>query len=184
MQFRDTATRYGIIGKFLHWSIALLVFLQIYLVYWTEWMLPQKSPIANFYINGLHKPIGMVVLGLAIMAILWRISGTRPTFPKLMHSWEKFAAHLVHGLLYLCLIVMPLSGLIMSTAAGYPPNFFGWYQIPMFIPHNKEIASYFFNIHSISGFTLMILVGLHIVAALKHHFINRDGILKRMLPWN
>jgi len=69
----------------------------------------------------------------------------------------------------------------MSSAAGYPPNFFGWYQIPMFISPNKEIADYFFNIHSISGYTLMILVGLHVLAALKHHFINRDGILKRML---
>jgi len=184
MKIRNTSTQYGAFSKFLHWAIALLVLFQVYLVYWKQWMLPEKSEIAKFYINGLHKPTGIVILVLAIIALFWRWVNAKPGFPSSMPNWEKKSAVLVHRLLYLGLLVMPISGFVMSVAAGYPPNFFGLYQFPQWIEKNKEIAGLFFEIHQFAGFLMIALVFIHILAALKHHFIDKDGILKRMLPFN
>jgi cytochrome b561 len=181
MKFKNTSSDYGSISKFLHWSIAILVFVQFALVYWVIYVLPEKSPKAGFLIGGLHKPLGIVVLILALLAIMWKLLNIKPGFPANMPAWEKIAAKGVHTLLYLCLIVMPLSGVIMSVAGGRPPNFFGLYQIPMFMAENKELSNFFFNLHRFTSFFLIGLILLHTLAALKHHFINRDGVLKRML---
>ncbi|HEV2524331.1 MAG TPA: cytochrome b [Gammaproteobacteria bacterium] len=182
MEFKNSESRYGVISKVFHWSIALLILVQFYLVYWKSWVLPEKSAIANFYINGLHKPIGVVVLLLAIFAVTWQVNNRKPSYPLNMPNWEKQSALFVQSVLYLTLFAMPISGLIMSTAAGYPPSFFGLFQFPQFIAKNKLIANVFFDIHAITGYIIIALVILHVAAALKHHFIDRDNILKRMLP--
>lgn len=180
MQFKNSASHYGIITKLFHWSIALLILLQVYLVYWKRFMLPEKSPMANFYINGLHKPIGAVILLIAILAVAWHVNSQKPEYPLSMPSWEKRIALFVQGVLYLGLFAMPISGLLMSTAAGYPPSFFGLFQFPQFIAKNDAIAHFFFNVHMVTSYIVIALVAIHVLAALKHHFINRDDILKRM----
>jgi cytochrome b561 len=182
MEFKNSEAGYGIISKLFHWCIALLILVQFYLVYWKSWVLPEKSPMANFYINGLHKPIGVVVLMLAIFAVTWHVNSRKPDYSLQMPKWEKQSALFVQSVLYLTLFAMPLSGLIMSTAAGYPPSFFGLFQFPQFIAKNAVIAQFFFDIHEITGYIIIALVIVHVSAALKHHFINRDNILKRMLP--
>jgi cytochrome b561 len=183
MQLKNTETHFGSITQLLHWIIAILVLVQYYLAYWTQWILPSKSPRAIFYINGLHKPIGIVILFLALIALFWRMVNTRPAFPTTMSTLEKRTAQLVHMLLTFCLFVMPISGFIMSTASGFPPNFFGLYQFPDFITPNKALSHWFFNIHSVTSILFIGLVGLHTLAALKHHFIDKDMVLKRMLPF-
>lgn len=182
MKIRNTTSTYGVISKILHWTIAILVLVQFYLIYWKHWVLPEKSPIANFYINGLHKPIGVVVLLLAICAVTWKVNNPKPGYPPNMPSWEKQSAIFVQSLLYLILFAMPISGLIMSTAAGYPPNFFGLYQFPQFLTKNDVMAQFFFDVHEITGYLVIALVVIHVGAALKHHFFERDDVLKRMLP--
>ncbi len=157
---------------------------QFYLVYWKRWVLPEKSPLANFYINGLHKPIGVVVLLLAIFAVTWKVNNPKPGYPATMPLWEKQSAILVQSVLYLTLFAMPLSGFIMSTAAGFPPNFFGLYQFPQLLAKNEVMAHFFFEVHQITAYLIVALVIVHVAAALKHHFINRDNILKRMLQCN
>lgn len=182
MQLWNTQNHYGSISKFLHWTIALLVLIQLATVFWVQFVLPEKSPQAGFFIGDIHKPVGVLVLVLAILAIAWRMMNIKPAFPSTMPRWEKVTAQLVHRLLYLGIILMPISGLIMTEAAGRPPNLFGLYQIPMFMTENKSLASLFFEIHSVIGFCLIALVVLHTLAALKHHFIDKDSVLKRMLP--
>lgn len=182
MGFKNTESRYGVIAKTLHWLIAILILVQFYLVYWKQWVLPEKSAIANFYINGLHKPIGVVVLLLAICAVTWKVNNRKPGYPPNMPTWEKQSAIFVQSVLYLTLFAMPISGLIMSTAAGYPPNFFGLYQFPQFLQKNNIMAQFFFDVHEITGYLIVALLVLHIGAALKHHFIDKDNILTRMLP--
>jgi cytochrome b561 len=182
MEFKNSESRYGVVSKLLHWGIALLILVQFYLVYWKNWVLPDKSSIANFYINGLHKPIGMVVLLLAIFAVTWHVNSRKPGYPLHMPKWEKHSAIFVQSVLYLTLFAMPISGLIMSTAAGHPPSFFGLFQFPQFISKNETIARFFFDIHQITSYIIIALVITHIAAALKHHFIDHDDILKRMLP--
>lgn len=183
MQLKNTDVRFGSIAQLLHWIVAILVLIQYYLVYWTQWVLPQKSPVAAFYINGLHKPIGIVLLLLTFLALFWKTFNLHPIFPPTMANWERFTAHLTHLLLALSVLVMAVSGLVMSTAAGYPPNFFGLYQLPAFIVPDKAISHFFFNIHVATSYLLMGLVGLHTLAAIKHHFIDKDTILRRMLPF-
>jgi len=182
MKIKNSSTQYGVLSKLFHWSIALLILIQLYLGFWTVWMLPQNSPQANFYIEGLHKPIGFMVSVLAILAILWKFKNPHPSFPDSMPTWEKIIARITHWLLYLSLLIMPLSGTIMSTAYGVPPNFFGLYQFPMFIEKNMKVAEVFFLIHQYASYLFSALIVLHILAALKHHFIDRDVVLKRMLP--
>lgn len=181
MFIKNTSKHYGIITKFLHWSIALLIFFQFYLVYWKRNYLPENSEIAKFYINDLHKPIGILILILAILAILWKLINIKPHFPFGMSRYEKFAANNVHLLLYLTLIIMPLSGLLMTVAGGRPPNFFGLYQIPQFMNVNKDLSEVFWHLHEITGVIIVVLVAIHVLAALKHHFIDHDTVLKRML---
>jgi len=182
MQLKNSSNQYGILSKFFHWSIALLVLFQFYLGLWTVWMLPQKSPTAHFYIDGLHKPLGILVCGLAILAILWKLINQHPTFPNTMPLWEKIIARLTHALLYLLVLIMAFTGTIMSTANGTPPDFFGLFQFPNFIEKNMKMAETFFTLHKYTAYLLLALIALHILAALKHHFIDRDVVLKRMLP--
>jgi cytochrome b561 len=178
---KDTKEKFGIVTKLFHWVIALLVLAEVCLVYYTEWVLRPHSPIAGYLINNLHKPIGMTILGLAILYIIWRFSNTRPSFPSSMQPWEKISAKIVHRLLFLSILLMPLSGFMMSMLAGYPPNYFGLYQAPQFIQKNEAIAKLFFEIHGIVGNITIALIAIHLLAALKHHFINRDDVLTRML---
>lgn len=181
MSIKNSRNNYGIVSKFLHWSLVILILLQFYSVAWVKYVLPEKSPLVGFYIGKLHKPFGMLTLVVAIMFILWRLINIRPTFPSAMAAWEILAARSVHFLLYACLVLMPVSGLLMSVAGGKPPNFFGLYQVPMFMQQNDAVSNFFFNVHAVTGTILIGLIALHILAALKHHFINRDQVLRRML---
>jgi len=182
MIFKNTNTEYGIGSKLFHLSFVLLVFTQVLLIIYVK-LLPEKSPLIGFLVGGLHKPIGMLTLIVVLLALLWKYVNIHPAFPQTMPRWQIFAARLTHNLLYLSLIVMPLSGLIMSVAAGQPPNFFGLYQVPMFMEKNKEIAGLFFDVHAITAIILVGLIVLHTLAALKHHFIDHDNVLRRMWSW-
>lgn len=174
---------YGKISKLLHWLIFLAVIIQLYSVFWVNWILPPHSPSAEFYIDRIHKPVGALVLMLVLFSLLWKINHPRPSFPLHMKAWEILSARLVHALLYIGLLIMPITGLIMSTAAGYPPNFFGFYQFPSFLEKNDALAKLFFTFHKTVAFIVIGLVALHVLAALKHHLIDKDNVLKRMLPW-
>lgn len=178
---KDTKQEYGWVSIFLHWLLAMLVLFQFFTALWTIYVLPKDSPAAAFYIGKLHIPLGITTAIVAVLAILWYISNTHPTLPLLMPTWEKITARLVHKLLYLCVIIMPLSGLLTTVAGGHPPNFFGFYQFPQFMAIDKDLSHFFFEIHETTGFILLGLIILHVLAALKHHFIDRDDVLKRML---
>lgn len=179
MLIKNTRRQFGLITKVFHWVLVLGIAMQFYLIVHAR-LLPEDSPLIGFLIGGLHKPIGMLILAIAILAYIWHLINLRPDFPPLMENWEKWAAKSVHQLLYLCLIVMPLSGLLMSVAAGRAPNFFGLFQVPQFIEINKEMSNTFFMVHHYTTLLLLALIAIHIMAALKHHFINRDTVLKRM----
>ncbi len=181
MLIKNTETKYGIISKLLHWSIAILFLVQYILIFWVKYILPEHSPTGKFLISGLHEPIGMTILVLGILAIIWRLCNIKPLFLFSMPEWEKTAATIVHILLYVTIIVMPLSGLLMSIAAGYPPSYFGLFTVPAFLPVNKALSTILYDVHATTAIIIVVLVVIHILAALKHHFINRDHVLKRML---
>lgn len=179
---KNTSSKFGSLSKLFHWLIATLVIVQFYLGLWSVWVLPKNSPELELYIGKLHEPIGILIFGLGTVAIFWMLINQHPLFPNAMRMWERVVARVTHILLYLALLLMPITGIIMAMANGYPPNFFNLYQFPMLIEKNKDLASLAFTIHKCIGYVLLVLIILHILAALKHHFLNHDNVLKRMLP--
>jgi cytochrome b561 len=171
---------YHPISRGFHWLIGLSMIAMLALgVYMTD--LP-SSP-GKFALYGFHKSIGMILLGLVILRIIWRQISPPPAALASHAPWEKRLAGLVHILLYGGMILMPVSGYGLSTAAGYPVSIFGWVRVPALFEKDVMLIGYFRSLHEFGGYTIMAAVMLHITGALKHHFYDRDTTLKRMLPF-
>lgn len=178
MTFTNSQNKFGILTKLLHWSIFVIFVLQFFLVYRREYF-PKDAPEKLQYIL-LHKSFGLLVLFLAVLMIVWRKIGTRPSYPLNMSGAEIALAKSVHGLLYLCMLVMPLAGIGMSLYAGYGVSFFGLFTIPG-LEKNEGLNELFFLTHQWTSYLIIGLVSLHVFAALYHQFYKRDQVLKRML---
>lgn len=175
MQLKNSDTRFGLVAKLLHWIIALLIIslLCVGLYMTSHPKTPQKMDL-----YGIHKEFGILVLILALSRVLWRLTNTIPRL--LLPQWEQFAARLSHLVLYVLMIAMPLSGWLMSSAAGYTPSFFG-ILLPNLLAPNEGLRDIFAVAHEWLGYSLIAVIILHASAALKHHFIDKNDILKRML---
>lgn len=178
MALANTSEKFGSLTKLLHWSIFVLFVTQFFLVYYRE-TLPDNSPTSLQFIL-LHKSLGVCIFPLAILMILWRQVGKRPIMPINMSNLEILLAKITHFLLYLSMLVMPLTGYLMSSFSGYGVALFGW-KLPNPFIKNEALAGIFHEIHEIASFVIIGLVSLHILAALYHHFVRKDNILKRML---
>ena len=164
----------------LHWLIALLIFAAFPLgVYMHELPLsPDKLKLYSY-----HKWMGITVLMLAAIRLSWRATHRPPPLPAMMPTWEKLAAQSVHVLLYVLLFAIPLSGWLMSSAKGFQTVWFGVLPLPDLVGKDKELGDLFKEVHEALNFALLGLVIAHVAGALKHHFIERDDILARMLPF-
>jgi cytochrome b561 len=171
----------------LHWLIAALIIINVTLALSVD-LLPDEwaRPIIN-----THKSIGITVLGLALLRLLWRLSHTPPPLPAGYQPWERRASHLAHGLLYLLMLALPLSGWMHDSAwkdaASHPMTLFGlvpWPRIGWIVaiePERKEMLHDLFgNWHTAFGYVLYALLALHVAGALKHQFIDREDELGRM----
>lgn len=164
----------------LHWLIALLIFAAFPLgLYMHD--LPLSPTKLRLY--SYHKWIGVTIFMLAIFRLWWRARHPTPALPLTMKKWEKIAAHATHHSIYLLLIIIPLSGWLMSSAKGFQTVWFGVLPLPDLVGKNKELAATLETLHIIFNFTLLALVVAHIGAAIKHHYAERDDILTRMLPF-
>lgn len=175
--------RYTLPAIFLHWLLAVgLIGLLIFGWYMVE--LP-FSPTKLKYFNW-HKWAGMTILALCVLRLVWRITHRPPALPAKMAAamprWQHVAHHGVHHLMYVLFLAVPLLGWAYSSAAGFPVVWFGVWQLPDLVTANSELAEAIKPWHMITAYTLAALIVLHIAAALKHQFIDRDGLLRRMLP--
>jgi cytochrome b561 len=164
----------------LHWIIAGLILAGFSL----GWVMTDLavSPLKLRMYNW-HKWVGITVLGLAAIRTIWRlIHRAPPLLPS--PAWQRIAAHAVHGLLYLVLFLLPLSGWVYSNATGYPVVYLGLWRLPDLVGRDKALAGMLHERHEQLGLLLLLLVVLHAVAAFKHHFIDRDDTLRRMLRWS
>lgn len=143
--------------------------------------IPKGTPDRAFYYN-LHKSIGVTVALLIIMRIWWRAKNPPPNLPVSMPGWEVQASKISHALLYMCLLVMPLSGFAASQFTKYGVHYFGLFKIPPLGSENKVVYDLLQGIHGVTAALLMILVIIHVLAAFKHLLINRDRVFQRMLP--
>lgn len=164
----------------LHWLVALLIFAGFPLgVYMHDLPLsPDKLKLYSY-----HKWMGITVLMLAAIRLSWRVTHRPPPLPATMSSWERLAAQSVHFLLYALLLAIPLSGWLMSSAKGIQTVYFGILPLPDLVGKDKELGKLLEEVHEMLNFALLGLVLAHVAAALKHHYIERDDILARMLPF-
>lgn len=179
MQFKNTRTRYGLVAITLHWLVALTV---IGLAILGLWMV-DLSYYSPYYRSApfWHKSIGLTLFAVLLLRLLWRGFNPRPAHLPNHKRWELGLAGVVHVLLYLLLFVIVLSGYLISTETGQGISFFGWFEVPALITGLTAQADRAGLVHYWVAIAVLVLAGLHALGALKHHFIDRDDTLRRML---
>jgi cytochrome b561 len=172
--------RYTTTAIVFHWLIAVLIVGAFTLgLVMTD--IPGISPAKLRYFSW-HKWIGVTVLLLAALRLLWRLRNRPPVLPASMPAWQRGAAHGLHHLLYVLMFAVPVSGYFYTLASGFPVVYFGLVKLPVLIAKDPALAETLKGVHYWLTMLLAALVALHVMAALKHQFIDRDGNLRRMLP--
>lgn len=174
--------RYTKVAIWLHWLIALTIFGLI----GAGFLMQQEWMPNRFAIYGVHKSFGMIILALTVLRLLWRLTHRPPALPEQTPSWQRIASRSVHGLFYVLLIAMPLLGWAMTSASTRAPQveIFGLISIPdLPIAQGQEEAGRWNSYHGIGAKLMIALIVLHVGAAIKHHFVDKDGVLSRMAPW-
>jgi cytochrome b561 len=178
-----TESRYTGTAIALHWLLAVAILCMMAVgFYMSDLQLsPQKLKLYNW-----HKWAGVAILLLSVLRLVWRLTHRPPALPQriefAMPSWQLRAYHASHHLMYALFIIVPLMGWAYSSMAGFPIVWFGVLPLPDFVPVDKEFAQVIKPLHGWLAYTLLALVVVHVAAALKHHFIDRDGLLARMRP--
>ncbi len=177
------AARYSAVAIVLHWLLGLSIFGMFAVgIYMADLPIsPLKLKLYNY-----HKWAGITFLALSVLRLLWRLTHRPPALPAsielAMPNWQSKAYHATHYALYALFFVVPLLGWAYSSAAGFPVVLFGVLPLPDFMAVDKEFAKSIKEVHGIAAFSLIALATLHIVAAIKHHFFDKDGLINRMLP--
>jgi len=177
MSFRNTATSYGWVAIAIHWLMAIAIFAMFGLGLWMRTL----GYYDTWYHAApeLHKSIGMLLLLLLVFRFIWRIINTRP---ELMgETWEKVIALLVHRMHYVLLSALMITGYLIPTAEGVGIDVFGWFTVAALFSFNKETTDLIGLMHFYLAWAVMALAGAHAAAALKHHVIDKDITLLRML---
>lgn len=172
-------THYTRTAVTLHWSIAGLILAALFMG-WTMTAMdisPQKLQVYNY-----HKWVGVTVLALALLRVVWKLTHKAPALPP-MPRWQRIAAHAGHGLLYVLMVVMPVTGWAYSNATGFPVVYLGKLPLPDLVARDRELADTLLAVHETLAIALAALIVGHVLAALHHQFIVRDNILRRMLSW-
>jgi cytochrome b561 len=177
---RPTDRRYTSTAQTLHWLIALLIVLQFGLA-----KMAAHLPLGMRKLSLLaeHKSVGMTLLILAVVRLAWRFTHAPPPLPAQMPRVEQWLAKASHFSFYVILFAMPLSGWLMSSAKNYSVSWFGWFTWPNLIGKNEAAFNFLRSTHDALSYVLFSIAILHILAALKHHFWNKDDVLLRMLPF-
>jgi cytochrome b561 len=171
-----SARRYTPTAVVLHWLLALALFGTFALgVYMHELpMSPQRLKLYSW-----HKWAGITILLLSFVRLVWRL--TNPPPPDVpMPGWQRKAAHAAHYALYALFFAVPLAGWAYSSAAGFPVVWFGVVPLPDFVPVDRDLADVLKDLHEALASAMALIVLVHVGGALKHHLIDRDGLLRRM----
>jgi cytochrome b561 len=168
-------------AKLFHWVMAALIFAQIALgLLAVSWRLsPTKL---NLFV--WHKSTGMLILALLALRLLWRLSHKAPDLPWEMRLWERAGARLSHFLLYVLMIALPLTGWVISSASNVPFRIFWTVPLPAIVDPDKGLADLFATVHAWLVTLLALVLVAHIGAALRHHYVKKNTVLARMLPWS
>lgn len=172
--------RYGRVAIALHWLIGLALLGQITFGLLLDDIAPRNTPARAGVIN-LHKSLGIVLGLLIIVRLVWRLTHRPPAWPNSMPAWQQRAARLGHGALYACMLVMPLSGYIGSNFSKYGVKLFGLTLHP-WGPPLPSVYAFFNGLHDVTAWLLVALIAGHVMAALKHALVTRDGVFSSICP--
>lgn len=174
--------RYTAVAKALHWTIALVIIVQIPAAIW---MVSMDFSNTKFLMYQMHKSFGLIVLALSVFRLFWRLTHKVPSLPANTTGWKKLAAQLTHVAFYVAIIGIPLTGwlLVSASTTGIPTKIF--FVIP--VPHLPVASSTFqedlwTSAHNVMAKSTIVLIVLHVAAALNHHYREKDDVLRRMLP--
>jgi cytochrome b561 len=173
----NTHEQFGVVSRLLHWVIFALVAGMI-----LGGMLLNILPVGGVrsFVISVHKSAGALILILMLVRLAWRNINPAPK-PLGSNPLFNYAAHLLHIVLYILLIVQPLSGILMSQAYGHPVGVFGWFTLPRLVWHSPSLGAFFSEVHATAATILAIAIFVHAGAALKHHHVDGDRTLMRML---
>jgi cytochrome b561 len=172
--------RYTSTAIVLHWLVFVLIACGFALAM-TMVDLPLSPQKLKYF--SWHKWIGVTVFMLALMRVAWRLTHPAPPLPPAMPDWQRRAAAVSHLLLYLFILVIPVTGWLYSSATGVPTVYLGLLPLPDLLAKDKALAELLKFVHVTLNYTMLTVIFIHAAAALKHHFQNRDDVLARMLPW-
>ncbi|MDI3259738.1 MAG: cytochrome b [Sinobacteraceae bacterium] len=177
MPLRTDAERWGAIARALHWLMAIGLLGEGLFGLWMTTLPPSMDKIRLY---ALHKSIGLTLLALALLRVLWRLVDGRPReLPA--PAWQRHAAHAVHLVLYALMLALPLSGWWFNALRGYPLQWFKLFNLPALAAKDEARARLAHAVHEYAYWLLLAVLVFHVGAALKHHFIDRDDVLVRML---
>lgn len=180
MIFRNTHRAWGAVSKTFHWLIVLLIIAQ--------WLIAERAEdlprgMAKLQALDLHKSVGMTVFMLAVLRLVWRWANPVPSLDGLARGWERRLAALTHVALYALIFAMPLSGWLMSSAHAYSVSWFHLFQWPDLVKPDHELSERLEQLHGLLFQSLVVVAALHVLGALKHHVVDRNDLMKRMLPF-
>ncbi len=174
---KNTTDRYGLVAKGFHWLIFLMLTFSIIAGNFLASM--PKGP-EKLQAAGMHKSFGAILIMLILLRLGWRLINETPKLPEGTTSIQAILAKGMHWALYGLMLAQPLSGILMTQASGYPVSFFGLFQFPTFLDKDPSVAKFFLGVHGTVWILLVVAVLGHIGAALHHHFIKKDNVLKQM----
>ncbi|MBX3698138.1 MAG: cytochrome b [Dokdonella sp.] len=179
MPLKNTENRWGGMAQSLHWLMALGILGNGILGLIMDEMPRGMAKLNTF---AIHKSIGLTVLALLILRVSWRLFDRAPP-DEPMPRWQRFAAHATHGVLYLLMLAIPLSGWIYNSLHGYPLQWFKWFNLPALMEKNEALSDLAGETHEALFWVLVAVLVAHVGGALVHHWFERDNTLLRMLPF-
>ncbi len=179
MTLKNTDQRWGAVSQLLHWTVVVLI---VGLATVGLLMTEMPNTPRKIEIYALHKSFGLTVLALATVRLAWRLYAGAPAPVPGTPRWQARVASVTHALLYGLLFAMPLTGWLFNSAAGYPLQFFGLFNLPALADRNEALREIALSLHEAGFWVLLALVVLHVGAAFYHHLFLDDATLRRMLP--
>ena len=176
---RNTESRYGVVTRLLHWSVAALILGLV----WLGWYMVGLTYYDAWYNDSLvwHKALGIVALALGALNIGWALYSRPPAHAASRNRWERIAATAVHGLLYAMMVLIPVTGYLVSTSEGEGVDLWGLVTVPAVIVAGEALRDLAIETHYWCGYAVGVLALVHAGAAIKHQLSDRDGTLRRML---
>jgi len=179
LKIHNSPTRYGLVSRSLHWLLAIAI-ISLIPIGWYLTQLNNES-VAYWRLLEVHETLGLCVLILFLLKVVWRFISPNPATAPGLAQWERSLARVVHGFFFYAFVLLPVSGYIYIASGNDPIELYRLITLPALPSLTKSTSEFIHSIHSYTAYTCAALVLVHVAAALKHHFADRNTVLKRMM---